>query len=181
LSTKVGRLLRPIPQPAAGLERRHPLPFDVVYDYSHDGIRRSFEASLQRLGLARIDILYVHDIGVSIVVGGPFDSGILAGRDTWNYDTAPPEIAARAKTIDAVSNGTACRCRPRPCVFRWPTSRRGGHPGPARRRGVRRQPEAAAAPDPASPVGRSARREIVAPGRADPALIIPLMFLYQPN
>jgi D-threo-aldose 1-dehydrogenase len=57
LSTKVGRLLRPIPQPAAGLERRHPLPFDVVYDYSHDGIMRSFEDNLQRLGLARIDIL----------------------------------------------------------------------------------------------------------------------------
>ena len=40
--------------------------------------------------------------GVSIVVGGPFNSGILAGRDTWNYDTAPAEIAARAKTIGAV-------------------------------------------------------------------------------
>ena len=63
LSTKVGRLLRPMPQPSAQFERRHPLPFDVVYDYSHDGIMRSFEDSLQRLGLARIDILYVHDIG----------------------------------------------------------------------------------------------------------------------
>src|SRR6516165_1074332 len=63
LSTKVGRLLRPMPRPPATLERRHPLPFDVVYDYSHDGIMRSFEDSLQRLGLARIDILYVHDIG----------------------------------------------------------------------------------------------------------------------
>ena len=39
----------------------------------------------------------------SIVVGGPFNSGIPAGRETWNYDTAPPEIAARAKTI-----GTVC-------------------------------------------------------------------------
>ena len=37
--------------------------FDVVYDYSHDYIMHSFEDSLQRLGLARIDILYVHDIG----------------------------------------------------------------------------------------------------------------------
>jgi aryl-alcohol dehydrogenase-like predicted oxidoreductase len=88
LSTKVGRLLRAMRSPPVRLERRHPLPFDVVYDYSHDGIRRSFEESLQRLGLARIDILYVHDIGASTVVGGPFDSGILAGCHTWNYDTA---------------------------------------------------------------------------------------------
>jgi D-threo-aldose 1-dehydrogenase len=184
LSTKVGRLLRPMPEPPANPERRHPLPFDVVYDYSHDGIMRSLEDSLQRLGLARIDILYVHDIGayqhgeaapqmmralrdsgyraleslkrqgavqaigigvnekavllealqwgewdafllagrytlleqgplddllpqclargVSIVVGGPLNSGILAGRDSWNYDTAPAEIAARARALDAV-------------------------------------------------------------------------------
>jgi D-threo-aldose 1-dehydrogenase len=40
--------------------------------------------------------------GVSILIGGPFNSGILAGRDTWNYDTAPPEIAAKAKAIAAV-------------------------------------------------------------------------------
>ena len=39
------------------------MPFEAVYDYSYDGIMRSFEDSLQRLGLARIDILYVHDIG----------------------------------------------------------------------------------------------------------------------
>ncbi len=63
LSTKVGRLLRPFPQAAPEPGRRHPLPFGVVYDYSYDGIMRSFEDSLQRLGLARIDILYVHDIG----------------------------------------------------------------------------------------------------------------------
>src|SRR5439155_5714618 len=41
--------------------------------------------------------------GTSIVVGGPLNSGILAGRDTWNYKTAPPEIAARVvKAIRAV-------------------------------------------------------------------------------
>src|SRR3977135_1117382 len=68
LSTKVGRLLRPRPPapPAAGPARgaRRPvMPFAPVYDYSHDAILRSVEDSLQRLGLARIDILYVHDIG----------------------------------------------------------------------------------------------------------------------
>jgi D-threo-aldose 1-dehydrogenase len=39
------------------------MPFDAVFDYSYDAIMRSFEDSLQRLGLGRIDILYVHDIG----------------------------------------------------------------------------------------------------------------------
>jgi len=62
LSTKVGRLLRPRLMVEAA-EHRRPMPFDAVYDYSYDGIMRSFEDSLQRLGLARIDILYVHDIG----------------------------------------------------------------------------------------------------------------------
>ena len=184
LSTKVGRLLRPFPQVSPEPGRKHPLPFGVAYDYSYDGIMRSFEDSLQRLGLARIDILYVHDIGryqhgdahpglmktlresgyralqglkgsgaikafgigvnerevlleamewgdwdafllagrytlleqaplddllpkclnrgTSMVVGGPLNSGILAGRDTWNYRAAPPEIVERVNAIQAV-------------------------------------------------------------------------------
>ena len=66
LSTKVGRLLVPDPLLRGDDERlgfRSPMPFRPVFDYSHDGILRSHEASLQRLGLARVDILYVHDIG----------------------------------------------------------------------------------------------------------------------
>ena len=59
LSTKVGRLLHPFPRAAPEPGRRHPLPFGVAYDYSYDGIMRSHEDSLQRLGLARIDMLYV--------------------------------------------------------------------------------------------------------------------------
>ncbi|MGS2722638.1 aldo/keto reductase [Porticoccus sp. GXU_MW_L64] len=63
LSTKVGRLLKP----AGYAEERHcyrsPMPFDIHYDYSYDAIMRSFEDSLQRTGLDRIDILYMHDIG----------------------------------------------------------------------------------------------------------------------
>jgi D-threo-aldose 1-dehydrogenase len=185
LSTKVGRLLRPRSSAADDGAPHHVMPFDPVYDYSHDGIMRSVDDSLQRLGLARIDILYVHDIGsyqhgpeahpalmetlrdsgyralralrasgvvqaigigvnekevllealdwgvwdafllagrytlleqgplddllprclqagTSIVVGGPLNSGILAGRDTWNYRAAPPEIVARANAIRAV-------------------------------------------------------------------------------
>lgn len=66
LSTKVGRLLTPDPTIRNDGERhgfRSPLPFTPVYDYSHDGILRSWEASLHRLGLGRIDLLLVHDIG----------------------------------------------------------------------------------------------------------------------
>src|SRR5829696_5295503 len=40
--------------------------------------------------------------GTSIVVGGPLNSGILAGRDTWNYAPAPPEVIARVKAIAAI-------------------------------------------------------------------------------
>jgi D-threo-aldose 1-dehydrogenase len=185
LSTKVGRLLRRNPTGIFTDGRRHPLPFDAVYDYSYDGIMRSFEDSFQRLGLARIDILYVHDIGAyqhgvevnvalmktlresgyraleslrrsgevsaigigvnerevllealewgawdafllagrytlleqaplddllpkcvaagtSIIVGGPLNSGILAGRETWNYRPAPPEVIERVTAIAAI-------------------------------------------------------------------------------
>lgn len=66
LSTKVGRILEPdtaeyFPEERHGFVT--PMPFKARYDYSYDGIMRSYEASLQRLGLARIDILLVHDIG----------------------------------------------------------------------------------------------------------------------
>jgi D-threo-aldose 1-dehydrogenase len=40
--------------------------------------------------------------GTSIVVGGPLNSGILAGRDTWNYAAAPADIVARVNAIRAV-------------------------------------------------------------------------------
>ncbi|WP_439626248.1 aldo/keto reductase [Shinella sp.] len=65
LSSKVGRIMVPVADdkvPAYGYV--DPLPFDVRYDYSYDGIMRSVELSHARLGLNRIDMLYVHDIGV---------------------------------------------------------------------------------------------------------------------
>jgi len=183
LSTKVGRLLRPRPHAPASEPYRHPLPFNTALDYSYDGVMRAFEDSLQRLGLAQIDILYAHDIGaaqhrqahpevmrtfrdggyraldelrrcgavraigigvnerevlleamdwgdwdafllasrytlleqdplddllpkcersgISIVVGAVHNTGVLAGRDSWNYRPAPPEIAARVNAIQA--------------------------------------------------------------------------------
>lgn len=66
LSTKVGRILKPDTKSDIN-QLRHgfltPMPFDAHYDYTYDGIIRSFEDSQQRLGLAEIDILLVHDIG----------------------------------------------------------------------------------------------------------------------
>ncbi|MDE9449964.1 aldo/keto reductase [Aliiroseovarius sp. Z3] len=185
ISTKVGRLLAPgaASDPAA-MGWPDALPFHPVYDYSYDGIIRSFEDSLQRLGLDHVDILYVHDIGemthgpdnhlhfkdleqsgyraldelrrsgrvkaiglgvnetqacldalnigdwdvfllagrytlleqeplddlfpecaargVSIVVGGPFNSGILVGGDTWNYGAAPDHILTRVRELSDI-------------------------------------------------------------------------------
>ncbi|WP_299913059.1 aldo/keto reductase [uncultured Paracoccus sp.] len=189
ISTKVGRLLRPGAAPDAGAWVEA-LPFTPVYDYSHDGVMRSIEDSLQRLGRDRIDIAYIHDIGTlthgdidgpdrfatamdggyraldslraagvvgaiglgvnetqvcldalrygqwdafllagrytlleqaplddlfpacakagtDLVIGGPFNSGVLAGGDTFDYGTVPPPIAARIRAIKAVCE--ACR------------------------------------------------------------------------
>lgn len=66
ISTKVGRVLEPIDQADAAATRHgfvNARPFEPVFDYSYDGVMRSFEASLKRLGLSKIDILYAHDLG----------------------------------------------------------------------------------------------------------------------
>ncbi|MGC4846239.1 aldo/keto reductase [Micromonospora sp. DT15] len=64
VSTKVGRLLVPSPGDA---HLRDSDGFDVpathrrVWDFSRDGVLRSIEASLERTGLDRIDVVYLHD------------------------------------------------------------------------------------------------------------------------
>lgn len=64
LSSKIGRLLRPCtPDMRDGIGKWFNVPARTeVYDYSYDGVMRSLDASLQRLGLDRIDILYAHDL-----------------------------------------------------------------------------------------------------------------------
>jgi D-threo-aldose 1-dehydrogenase len=63
LSTKVGRLLRSPIMPTAEPEGWiGGLKFEAYYDYSFDGIMRSYEDSLQRLGMTQIDALVVHDL-----------------------------------------------------------------------------------------------------------------------
>lgn len=77
LSTKIGRLLR---RCGSGEERTGEGKFfDVperveVYDYSYDGVMRSLEFSLERLGVDSVDILYAHDLDV-------FTHGSEAARD----------------------------------------------------------------------------------------------------
>ncbi|MDQ0392037.1 aldo/keto reductase [Labrys monachus] len=64
ISSKVGRTLRrPLkPGPFERGDWLGGLEFDAVFDYSYDGIMRSFEDSLQRLGINRIDVLLIHDL-----------------------------------------------------------------------------------------------------------------------
>jgi len=186
LSTKAGRLFSAGQAPKAESDEwpGH-FPFRQTYDYSYDGVMRSYEDSLQRLGLDRIDVLLLHDIGemqhgaernsqlmadamsggykaldelrrngdvkaiglgvnekevcieamnnghwdtfllagrytlleqgplddllpecekagTAIILGGPFNSGILAGGNTWNYATAPADVIDKAKNIERV-------------------------------------------------------------------------------
>ena len=65
LSTKVGRLLEPNPAPVGSDLRAggFAVPDDLVrrFDFSRDGVLRSLESSLSRLGVSRVDIVYVHD------------------------------------------------------------------------------------------------------------------------
>ena len=65
LSTKVGRLYRA----ASDADYRTPpwvggLPFALHFDYSYDGIMRSWQDSLMRLGLNRVEMLVIHDLDV---------------------------------------------------------------------------------------------------------------------
>lgn len=184
LSTKVGRLLRPDASYPENPPFKQSLPFRVELDYSYDGVMRSIEDSYQRLGLAQIDIAFVHDLaadhlgdaweeqfeiartgafralaelrdqgvikgwglgvnrtepcvraieeadpdvfllagrysllnqpaldrlfplcaerGVHVVVGGPYNSGLLAGGRNFEYQEAPADMIAKRDRIAAI-------------------------------------------------------------------------------
>ena len=185
ISTKVGRCMTPDSSVRPGDSGwALPMPFRPVFDYTYDGVLRSHQDSLQRLGLDRVDMLFVHDIGRqthndqhahywhqlttgggfraleqlrsegqvaavglgvnetqvivdsmeeidldctllagrytlleqdslgllnqcdrrgnAIVIGGPFNSGILAGNRTFNYQEAPADIVRRVEQIAKV-------------------------------------------------------------------------------
>lgn len=99
ICTKVGRLLGPAASAGpGGRAGRDPEGFAVParqvrrFDFSADGVRRSIEASLDRLGLDRVDIALIHD---------PDDHGEQALREAY-----PALEAMRAeKTVGAIGAG----------------------------------------------------------------------------
>jgi D-threo-aldose 1-dehydrogenase len=174
VSTKVGRLLVPLEpgEPVEALGFADPPPYRRSWDWSADGVRRSLEESLRRLGVDHVDVVYLHDpdeheqevyataypalaglreegvvgaIGVgmnqtamltrfverldldvvlcagrytlldrsaeedllpacvrrgtSVVVGGVFNSGLLAGGTTYDYEPAAAEMLERVTAL----------------------------------------------------------------------------------
>lgn len=114
LSTKVGKLLKASPQNnSKALFPFANSPNNVVFDYTADGVRRSIEDSLQRLGLDRIDVVFVHDLSpdnkylprpwteeFETALGGAFptlskmrDEGIIKA---WGMGVNTPEPILRA-------------------------------------------------------------------------------------
>jgi D-threo-aldose 1-dehydrogenase len=85
ITTKIGRYFKRPNDP-----RNHDkgpwqggLNMEIVWDYSYDGVMRSYEQSLLRLGLDTIDALFIHDPEAHVTPGGPkltdlTDSGIKA-------------------------------------------------------------------------------------------------------
>lgn len=61
ISTKVGRLMYPDANYRNEMWKGR-LNFNYKYDYSADGVRRSVEDSLQRLGIPALDIVFIHDL-----------------------------------------------------------------------------------------------------------------------
>lgn len=64
LSTKIGRTLRPAGRRDGNGIFVDPPPFAECFDFSHAGVLRQFDDSLQRLGVDRIDCLVIHDLGL---------------------------------------------------------------------------------------------------------------------
>ena len=206
VSTKIGRVLRrPLGPGAIKDQWLGGLEFQTVFDYGYDGVMRSFEDSLQRLGINSVDVLLIHDLdpwdhnapaldayfgqlktsgwkalselreagiikgigagfnskesipryldlfdidffllamrytlleqdvlesefprcaerGVGIVIGGGYNSGILATGAVpgamYNYEPAGPAILERVAKIEASASATACRWPRRRCSSR---------------------------------------------------------------
>jgi len=79
LSTKVGRLLVSEDEGERDAQMQDKEGRAIQYDYSYDGAKRSLDASLERLGVDRVDILLCHDI------------------DVWTHGDAQPGIFETAR------------------------------------------------------------------------------------
>jgi len=118
ISTKAGRVLkasrRALPNAALWVQ---PAPFDYRYDFTAAGARRSVEDSLQRLGLPKIDIVYLHDLSpdnaelpgtwrdhFAVAATGAMaeltrmrDEGLIRG---WGFGINTPDAAVLAAESD---------------------------------------------------------------------------------
>jgi D-threo-aldose 1-dehydrogenase len=113
VSTKAGRLLEPSPATAGQRDADlYDVPADVrrVWDFTAGGVRRSLEESLERLGLDRVDVLYLHDpegagldgalgTGVPAVVALR-EEGLVDAVGVGSTSTGALVAAARAGGLD---------------------------------------------------------------------------------
>ncbi|HVG49199.1 MAG TPA: aldo/keto reductase [Rubellimicrobium sp.] len=204
LASKVGRLFRATTQDQRdGIGKWFDVPArNEAYDYSYDGVMRSLEFSLERLGVDRIDILHAHDLdlrnhgsrealderlrefisgghralhemrsqgviraiglgvnewepaqwlaeradldvillagrytlleqeaaksflpvceanGIGVIIGGPYNSGVLAGGEHYDYDRVPADLAERTRRLRTVCDGHGARLLD--AAFRFP-------------------------------------------------------------
>ena len=104
VSTKIGRLLSaPVPVTARPPGWEGGLPFDITFDYSYDAVMRSFEDSLQRLRLPRVDMLIIHDLDFWHHRTDPLVRAYLNQLATGGY-RALSELKA-AGVIGAIGSG----------------------------------------------------------------------------
>jgi D-threo-aldose 1-dehydrogenase len=112
LSTKVGRLLEPVEEvPELDHNFQHGLSFQRRVDFTYDGTLRSIEHSLHRLGLPRVDIVYIHDCGEDWL--GPswreqFDvamAGAARALTQLREQGRDPRLGARRQSGRAVYSG----------------------------------------------------------------------------
>lgn len=113
VSTKVGRLLEPVAHPVGTDPDGFAVPaaFRRVWDFSADGMLRSIEASLERLGLDRIDVVLLHDPDdhADQAIGEAFpaltklrDEGVVGAVGVGMNQTAIPLRFVRETDIDVV-------------------------------------------------------------------------------
>jgi D-threo-aldose 1-dehydrogenase len=112
LSTKVGRLLVDTDEDVEGVDEFYGTPRRKrVRDYSRDGVLRSLESSLERLGVDRIDIVYIHDpedhMDQALGEAAPAlselrDQGVIRSFGAGMNFTAPLERFARETDADTL-------------------------------------------------------------------------------
>lgn len=116
VSTKVGRLLRPNPDADGGLDLDNdfhvPATLRREWDFSASGIAASHAESLERLGLDRIDVLYLHDperhdLALALAEALPAlealrSEGLVAGIGVGSMVTTALAASVRSADLDLV-------------------------------------------------------------------------------